>query len=72
MYSVFLTLFCKVHGGDFKRKALQAIILTACYCIWKVMEDIKTLSFLWVNNRSKMNDIDWSKWYKFDLKYEAV
>lgn len=60
----------KVHSfvsvSETKRKAIQAIIMMACTCIWcvindaifsnasvkvdKIIREIKGLSFLWINN----------------------
>ncbi|KAJ0532976.1 hypothetical protein HanIR_Chr09g0403021 [Helianthus annuus] len=58
--------FC--HFEKKKRKVLQGIIMIACWCTWKarndtifsskettgarVIEDIKSLIFLWTKNRS--------------------
>ncbi|XP_076901783.1 uncharacterized protein LOC143556322 [Bidens hawaiensis] len=66
-----------------KRKAIQSIILTASWCIWKarnmaifdskmvsvnhLKEDIKRYSFLWVNNRGKLVGLDWEKWCSFSF-----
>ncbi|KAK1415847.1 hypothetical protein QVD17_31635 [Tagetes erecta] len=56
-----------INGSRLKKKAIQAIILTACWKIWKtrnekvfdgkpvnitnLLHDIKSLSFLWAKNR---------------------
>ncbi|KAJ0614359.1 hypothetical protein HanIR_Chr02g0061581 [Helianthus annuus] len=63
-----------------KSKVVQAVILTACWVIWRarndlvfsakplrverLMEDIRSWSFLWVKNRSNLKELDWEKWCK--------
>ncbi|MFS7941688.1 hypothetical protein Hanom_Chr06g00479171 [Helianthus anomalus] len=64
-------------------KAFHAIVLIASWCIWnmrndvifkrkevslsKVIEDTKTLGFLWVKGRSRDGEITWERWRTFDV-----
>nr|XP_043639597.1 uncharacterized protein LOC122610694 [Erigeron canadensis] len=67
------------HG---KRELLNVIILS-CWTLWKTRNDcifsgkppstrqaaknIKSNSFLWITNRSKARDINWSQWSSFSF-----
>ncbi|KAK1420794.1 hypothetical protein QVD17_22660 [Tagetes erecta] len=72
-----------INVSRLKKKAIQAIILTACWKIWKtrnekvfegkpvnitnLFHDIKSLSFLWAKNRYSCNSISWSDWCDMSL-----
>ncbi|KAK1431592.1 hypothetical protein QVD17_08053 [Tagetes erecta] len=72
-----------INGLTIKKKAIQAIVLTACWKIWvtrnekvfdgksvnitKLMQDIKSLGFLWVKNRSSRHGISWTDWCDMSL-----
>ncbi|KAJ0836378.1 putative RNA-directed DNA polymerase [Helianthus annuus] len=63
------------------RKAFHGVMITACWCVWKArneavfsglspnvaktLEDIKSLSYLWVKNRSSFKHMSWNNWYNF-------
>lgn len=64
--------------GSTRKRILNAIVLTSFWCIWqarnklifegspvelgRVIEEIKILSFMWVNSRTSKCDMDWSQW----------
>ncbi|KAJ0899134.1 putative reverse transcriptase zinc-binding domain-containing protein [Helianthus annuus] len=66
-----------------KKKALHAVILVTFWCLWKmrneavfkqaspnttkIMDEIKTMAYLWVKNRSKMVELTWEKWCRFEI-----
>ncbi|XP_021980533.1 uncharacterized protein LOC110876677 [Helianthus annuus] len=70
-------------GFSRKRKALHAVILVAFWCIWKqrnevifrqvapnctkLLDEIKSMAYLWVKNRSKMVSITWEEWSRFSF-----
>lgn len=72
-----------VQGNVRKKKAVQAVIMVACWSIWKarnnfifsdsptkvidVIGEIKILSFLWVTSRSSGIGVDWDSWKSFSL-----
>ncbi|XP_022014307.1 uncharacterized protein LOC110913795 [Helianthus annuus] len=65
------------------KKMVHAIILTTCWSLWKLRNDvvfsgirvdisrlwadIKATSFLWIKNRAKMHTLDWSNWCNFNI-----
>ncbi|KAK1437718.1 hypothetical protein QVD17_03514 [Tagetes erecta] len=67
-----------------KRKIFQAIILTACWSLWKtrnekifenkntnlakLLQDIKSLGYTWVKNRSSFRSLIWKDWCSMDLE----
>ncbi|MFS8005457.1 hypothetical protein Hanom_Chr13g01237551 [Helianthus anomalus] len=62
---------------------LQAIVHIVIWCIWKtrnevmfnnaqpimvkVPEEVKSLGFLWVKNRSKEVNFSWEDWSRFSV-----
>ncbi|KAJ0497884.1 putative reverse transcriptase zinc-binding domain-containing protein [Helianthus annuus] len=65
------------------KKVFHGIMITACWCIWKTrngvifsgktaeatrtLEEIKSLSYLWIKNRSPLKDVSWKNWCNFVL-----
>ncbi|KAJ0866471.1 hypothetical protein HanRHA438_Chr12g0552141 [Helianthus annuus] len=65
------------------KKAVHAMCLSAIWCIWKarnecvfkqnrwsmekIMDDVKTLSLLWVKGSSKHAGLNWEIWRGFNL-----
>ncbi|KAJ0535080.1 putative RNA-directed DNA polymerase [Helianthus annuus] len=78
-----LSLHSSSSGSRRKRKVIHAVILVAFWSIWKSrndavfrqevpnvsksMEEIKSLAFLWVKNRSKVGALSWEDWCRFKL-----
>ncbi|KAJ0520325.1 putative RNA-directed DNA polymerase [Helianthus annuus] len=78
-----LLLYQTMGGSKKQRKAFYAVVLTALWSLWRsrnnavfnnkspqvagVIEETKSLSFLWVKNRSKSRTLSWEAWRKFDL-----
>ncbi|XP_035831833.1 uncharacterized protein LOC118480935 [Helianthus annuus] len=72
-----------VNGPRKWQKAYYTVILTTIWSIWKcrnevifnqkelkterLIEEIRTLSYLWVRNRSKSLGLTWGNWSVFDL-----
>ncbi|XP_022040014.1 uncharacterized protein LOC110942548 [Helianthus annuus] len=70
-------------GSSKKRKAVHAIVLVALWCIWKLrneivfrqgvpnytntLDDIKSMAYLWIKNRSKMGMLTWEDWGRFSF-----
>ncbi|KAF5793118.1 putative RNA-directed DNA polymerase [Helianthus annuus] len=68
-----------------KKKAVYTIFATACWLLWRTRNDqifnnkpkqvqklvgeIKALSFLWINSRSKKLKIDWKTWCEFKVAW---
>ncbi|KAM0005071.1 putative reverse transcriptase zinc-binding domain-containing protein [Helianthus debilis subsp. tardiflorus] len=68
-----------------KKMAFYTIIATVCWLLWrtrndqifnnkhkhvqKIMGEIKALSFLWINSRSKNLKIDWKTWCEFKVAW---
>ncbi|KAJ0910635.1 putative RNA-directed DNA polymerase [Helianthus annuus] len=64
-------------------KIVYGILMTCVWCVWKfrneaifpdkrrgvmkAFEDIRSLSYLWVKNRAKLNSISWRDWCIFDF-----
>ncbi|XP_021995933.1 uncharacterized protein LOC110893121 [Helianthus annuus] len=69
--------------GPRKRKTIQAIVLVAFWSIWKVrnevvfrqavpnftrtLDEIKSMAYLWIKNRSKAVSLTWEDWSRFNL-----
>lgn len=65
------------------RERLKGIFFTVVWCLWtarnksrfenapsdsrKIVQDIKTLSFLWYSNRVRNVSVDWKMWYDFNF-----
>jgi hypothetical protein len=78
-----LDLHHGIHGSEFKKMVVKSIILCGGWVIWKhrnniifnyenlninsILVDLKTLSYLWITNRSKKENISWDDWCKFSL-----
>ncbi|KAJ0508329.1 hypothetical protein HanIR_Chr11g0515981 [Helianthus annuus] len=78
-----LDLHCYTSGTKKKKKVIYAIVLVVIWCIWKignnvvfnqvnpeitkVVEEAKSLSFLWVKNRSKEHGWNWNHWKAFNI-----
>ncbi|KAJ0834798.1 putative reverse transcriptase zinc-binding domain-containing protein [Helianthus annuus] len=72
-----------ISGPTALKKMVQAIVLTACWSIWKqrnetifsssrvdipkILAEIKSASFLWIKNRAKMYSLDFSDWCSFNV-----
>ena len=77
-----LSYHLTAKSGARVRKAFYAVVLTTFWSIWrarndhifnhkqvsvrKIMEEIKLMSYLWVVNRSRMTDMSWDSWGRFD------
>ena len=35
--------------------------------IHRLIDDVKSLGFLWIKNRAKINSLDWEKWFCFNV-----
>ena len=73
-----MLLYKHAKGGKWGKKIVQGIVLVSLWSIWKarnektfmgaepkvnlVIGSIKALSFLWLKNRSKFNDLLWEDW----------
>ncbi|XP_022001404.1 uncharacterized protein LOC110898836 [Helianthus annuus] len=67
--------------GPLERKALQGIVISACWCLWKarnclrfngkrssvddIFSEVRTVSFFWFKHREKKGLLDWGDWCKF-------
>lgn len=65
------------------KELVKGIIYTTVWCLWKarnekrfsnisidsrrILQDIKTYSFLWYSNRASRQSIDWKNWYLFNI-----
>ncbi|KAL8248807.1 hypothetical protein R6Q59_005675 [Mikania micrantha] len=70
-------------GNKTKKNLLHAVIITVVWCIWKIrngivhngispsigslVEEVKSLGFLWVKNRAKLDRLDWNNWKSFNV-----
>ncbi|XP_022020165.1 uncharacterized protein LOC110920250 [Helianthus annuus] len=70
-------------GSSKKRKAVHAVVLVAIWCIWKLrnetifrqgvlnyaktLDEIKSMAYLWIKNRSKMGTLTWEDWGRFSF-----
>ncbi|XP_022018936.1 uncharacterized protein LOC110918968 [Helianthus annuus] len=70
-------------GSRKRKKTLYAIILVAIWSIWKmrnevtfgqaipnttkVLDEVKSMAFLWVKNRSKEVTLSWENWSRFSI-----
>ncbi|XP_021971852.1 uncharacterized protein LOC110867012 [Helianthus annuus] len=68
-------------GSRKRKKAIQVIIQIVIWCIWKtrnevifnsiqpnvvkVLEEVKSLGYLWVKNRSRETSLSWEVWSRF-------
>ncbi|KAJ0853894.1 putative reverse transcriptase zinc-binding domain-containing protein [Helianthus annuus] len=71
--------------ADNKKKVIYTIIASVCWLLWrtrndlifnnkykqvqKIIGEIKALSFLWINSRSKNLKIDWKTWCEFKVAW---
>ncbi|KAL8267528.1 hypothetical protein R6Q59_004872 [Mikania micrantha] len=78
-----LEIYLHLQGEHRRKEAFHAVILTSIWCIWKLrnekifkgkraaipglLEEIKPLSFLWVKNRARWNELTWEDWCNFVL-----
>ncbi|XP_035842805.1 uncharacterized protein LOC118489214 [Helianthus annuus] len=78
-----LTLQDSASGSRRKRKVVHAIILVTFWSIWKMrnetvfkqgvpnvtrtLDEIKSMAYLWVKSRSKVVDLTWKNWSRFNL-----
>ncbi|XP_022007345.1 uncharacterized protein LOC110906535 [Helianthus annuus] len=65
------------------REVVKGLFMLGCWCVWKsrnsvvfskgtgrsedIMGDIKSLGFLWLDNRSKYRGLDWVEWCKYPM-----
>ncbi|KAK1436346.1 hypothetical protein QVD17_02125 [Tagetes erecta] len=72
-----------INVSSKKKKIIQAIILTACWSLWKtrnerifedkevilsnLLQDIRSLGFIWIKNRSSLKSVMWKDWCSFGL-----
>ncbi|KAJ0558404.1 putative reverse transcriptase zinc-binding domain-containing protein [Helianthus annuus] len=70
-------------GPQKRKKTMQAIFHIVIWCIWKtrnevifrnsqpnvikVLEEVKSLGYLWVKNRSRETSITWEGWSRFSV-----
>ncbi|KAM0036124.1 putative RNA-directed DNA polymerase [Helianthus debilis subsp. tardiflorus] len=73
-----LQVYKKVSGGKMKRKIVHGVMIVTMWSLWKARNDsafngkkvaigdvvssVKSLSYLWLKNRSKCNNIGWKDW----------
>ncbi|KAJ0768030.1 putative reverse transcriptase zinc-binding domain-containing protein [Helianthus annuus] len=66
-----------------RKEIIYGILIIMCWKIWvnrneiifrqgkanvsKLIADVKAISFLWFNSRSKQDKVDWNKWCIFDV-----
>ncbi|XP_021986989.1 uncharacterized protein LOC110883581 [Helianthus annuus] len=78
-----LDLHGGASNGRKKKKALHAVVLVTFWSLWKmrnetvfrqaspcttkILDEIKALAYLWVKNRSKMAELTWEKWCRFEI-----
>ncbi|KAF5759234.1 putative reverse transcriptase zinc-binding domain-containing protein [Helianthus annuus] len=71
------------HGSrlESEKKAIQGVIFTACWLLWKVRNDVRfsnkrrsvedlfcevrSVSFVWFKYRRKKGLLDWNDWFRF-------
>ncbi|KAF5797220.1 hypothetical protein HanXRQr2_Chr08g0361081 [Helianthus annuus] len=69
--------------GSKAKDILKGIIMVGWWCIWKarnetrfsnklfsanrIVEDIKSLGFLWYSHRSNCKNVSWANWVSFSL-----
>ncbi|XP_022024524.1 uncharacterized protein LOC110924846 [Helianthus annuus] len=72
-----------LSSGSRRKKVIHAIVLVVLWCIWKTrndivfrnvvpnyartLDEIKSMAFLWIKNRSKANSLSWEEWSHFNL-----
>ncbi|XP_021974524.1 uncharacterized protein LOC110869590 [Helianthus annuus] len=70
-------------GSWKKKKVLNAIFLVTVWCIWKarneamfnsvqpsvtkILDEVKSMAFLWIKNRSRDETITWENWRSFNI-----
>ncbi|KAL8234561.1 hypothetical protein R6Q59_020661 [Mikania micrantha] len=75
-------------GSKKWKKMIHAVCVTTLWCIWRhrnkivfksqsssnnnLLEEICTLSFLWVKNRAKLASLSWDQWCDFDVSNLVV
>ncbi|KAJ0436283.1 putative reverse transcriptase zinc-binding domain-containing protein [Helianthus annuus] len=78
-----ITIHQNLGGSKKRRKVYHAIILTVLWSLWRtrnnavfnnkppqvtaVIEESKSLSYLWIKNRSKTGALSWDAWKKCEL-----
>ncbi|PWA53584.1 RNA-directed DNA polymerase, eukaryota, Reverse transcriptase zinc-binding domain protein [Artemisia annua] len=78
-----LKFYKHIQGPKWAKKLIRGIVMTTCWAIWnarnkKVFDNIspkvqevvalvKSLSFLWIKNRSKFKSVLWKDWAVFPL-----
>ncbi|KAF5790976.1 putative RNA-directed DNA polymerase [Helianthus annuus] len=77
-----LSLHVSIPGSK-RRKAVHAIVMVAIWSIWKIrndvvfrqvspiftkaLDEIKSMAYLWIKNRSKVVTLSWEDWSRFNL-----
>ncbi|KAJ0471319.1 putative RNA-directed DNA polymerase [Helianthus annuus] len=77
-----LSLHTSISGPK-RRKVIHAVVLVAFWCLWKTrndvvfrngipnftrtLDEIKSMAFLWIKNRSKVSSLSWEDWSRFNL-----
>ncbi|XP_035836174.1 uncharacterized protein LOC110935680 [Helianthus annuus] len=72
-----------VHGSKKKKLVLNAIAQVVIWCVWrmrnevlfgqaspsvsKVVEEVKSMAFLWIKNRAGSSNWSWNDWRSFSL-----
>ncbi|KAL8217461.1 hypothetical protein R6Q57_020834, partial [Mikania cordata] len=70
-------------GDNTKKHLIHAVIIIGVWCIWKtrnevifngstpsigrIVEEVKSMGFLWIKNRSKYHALDWDRWKCFQF-----
>ncbi|XP_021995860.1 uncharacterized protein LOC110893046 [Helianthus annuus] len=78
-----LTLHEVSSGSRKKKKAIHAVVLVTFWSIWKMrndavfrqripnamkmLDEIKSMAYLWVKNRSKEATLTWEEWSRFSF-----
>ncbi|KAJ0853619.1 putative reverse transcriptase zinc-binding domain-containing protein [Helianthus annuus] len=78
-----LQVYKKVTGGKMRRNIVHGVMIVTMWVLWKarnesvfngktahigdIVANVKSLSFLWLKNRSKCNNLVWKDWCRSPL-----